>query len=1188
MRTSIGCRDGDTSTPHVVSSRDVARGTRRRRSTGALCGPALVLGLYLGHAWNATAVTTTAGSSGAWHSGATWDNGVPAAGYDAVVPAGVTVTIGSASASLNSLTNSGTLVFTNWATSLSATYVRVSAGEITHAGCNTNPVSSNTNRVYIICSNLTVDSGAAIDVDAKGYAGSTDANGQGPGGGTGGPYPALGGGGGHGGKGGQGGGTGYGGPTYGLSNAPVWPGSGGGGYNGVAWSGSGGGAVRIQASGTVTVKGSISAIGQDSPPPGYNGRGAGSGGSIYISCRSIVGPTGGCVRADGGYSGDLHYGGSGGGGRVALTYSGSDHFYGAASAQAGEGLAPARVGDAGTVYRRYTGTDPLLTITGSPAEYGTPSPYPYGVVAFPTGTAVTNSAPATVDGAGGSKLVCSGWSATTNGLQFAGGVTTQAVFQMPALDAVLTWNWEAAYQLTETAGPNGTASTNLSGYYSDGASVQLGATADVSYVFSQWTGDVPDGGYTNNPLTVTMDASRAVRAHFAGAAPGTKSWSGTGSWTNDAGWTPPGMPGPLDAVTILSGNVTIHEPTWIASMAVNSGATVTFADWSTAIDATDVTVWSGGTLTHLPCDTNTVPANSNRVYLVCSNFTLSAGASIDVNEKGFLGGNGNGQGPGGGGGGPYPLLGGGGGYGGRGGPGGNGTPGVTYGSASAPVDPGSGGGGRDAGPLAATGGGAVRIQASGEVAVNGTITADGGVGSGGYGAGSGGGVYITCRTFTGGTGLIVANGGPSTDVNYSGSGGGGRIAVITDPAAQQDVAPKPAVQFSAQAGSGAAARVGEMGTVYFEDTAIVPDVLRDGRIIVNAAGWAPSSVTITNAQVELKSGVQFAVTNDLTVDGNGVLIVTNPTVFTIGGDAVLTNGGALQFYSGTNVEAALVVNGNLTLDWGTLLVSSAATNGATTNGALVDVVGNVTVTSSSWVYSYSHPVNGGSPLFRMRNLTVSGGTGGGFSAGGTGWAGTPTDGYGPGFGHGGMYPNNPYGMGNGAGYGGIGGLGGYNGQLVGVGTTYGNSNAPVLPGSGGGGYNGAAGGRGGGLLRIEVVRNLTLNGLIAADGARPTGGGNVGGGSGSGGGVYITCWTLRGDGGGVCRANGGDAAAGPNSGGGGGGGRIAVWSVVDSSGGTITTEARGGTHDTPACHGTAGTIVWGLIDVPRGTLITVR
>jgi hypothetical protein len=126
------------------------------------------------------------------------------------------------------------------------------------------------------------------------------------------------GGGGHGGWGGSGGGAGQGGAPYDSTNQPATPGSGGGGSG---WStgvgGAGGGAVWIEASGEVTLFGTIRANGVNSSESGVYIGGAGSGGAIYIGCNTLKGSTNGLISANGG---NATLGGSGGGGRIGLQY----------------------------------------------------------------------------------------------------------------------------------------------------------------------------------------------------------------------------------------------------------------------------------------------------------------------------------------------------------------------------------------------------------------------------------------------------------------------------------------------------------------------------------------------------------------------------------------------------------------------------------------------------------------------------------------------------------------------------------------------------------------------------------------------------------------------------------------------------------------------------------------------------
>ncbi|MBI2438593.1 MAG: hypothetical protein HYV36_07270 [Lentisphaerae bacterium] len=173
------------------------------------------------------------------------------------------------------------------------------------------------NRVWIACSNLTVGPGGRINVDGLGYArGTPTNNGNGPGGGT--TAASGGGGGGYGGYGGNGYSGGRGSP-YGSTNAPLWPGSGGGGCNNYPTYGThGGGAVLIEASGLVTVNGTITANGTDSATARAGG---GSGGSIYIICNSFTG-TNGIITVEGGagYSTGVS-GRGGGGGRIAIVFN---------------------------------------------------------------------------------------------------------------------------------------------------------------------------------------------------------------------------------------------------------------------------------------------------------------------------------------------------------------------------------------------------------------------------------------------------------------------------------------------------------------------------------------------------------------------------------------------------------------------------------------------------------------------------------------------------------------------------------------------------------------------------------------------------------------------------------------------------------------------------------------------------
>ena len=261
-------------------------------------------------------------SAGRWDEPAHWMGGLPAAGDDVVITnAGAEVLVTAATPALNSLTLSRRLVCSNWTTRIEARMVSIgTGGAITLPPAFTE--SQMSNRVWIVCSNLTIEAGGKIDAAGKGYAGgdgTIGSSGSGPGGGQGGTS-GRGGGGGYGGRGGwgvyaTGAWTLRGGETYGSAADPVSPGSGGSEWKYAGWvGGAGGGAVRIESTGTVVVDGWIIADGANA----LRYSGGGSGGGIWISCRQFGG-TGGLIRANGGARGDE--GGGGGGGRIAVDYT---------------------------------------------------------------------------------------------------------------------------------------------------------------------------------------------------------------------------------------------------------------------------------------------------------------------------------------------------------------------------------------------------------------------------------------------------------------------------------------------------------------------------------------------------------------------------------------------------------------------------------------------------------------------------------------------------------------------------------------------------------------------------------------------------------------------------------------------------------------------------------------------------
>ena len=160
------------------------------RNTG--CIVAAILFLFLSWLDPAQAGTKTwTATTGDWFTAANWvENAYPTNGDDVVITnAGASVLLTNSTEYLSSITlsapglSTNTLVFSNWDTTLFATnvYVRTNATVTLPLAFTTNAGMSN--NVYIVCSNMTIDTGGSINVDGRGYDGGNAAAGYGPGGG---------------------------------------------------------------------------------------------------------------------------------------------------------------------------------------------------------------------------------------------------------------------------------------------------------------------------------------------------------------------------------------------------------------------------------------------------------------------------------------------------------------------------------------------------------------------------------------------------------------------------------------------------------------------------------------------------------------------------------------------------------------------------------------------------------------------------------------------------------------------------------------------------------------------------------------------------------------------------------------------------------------------------------------------
>ncbi|MEA3515212.1 MAG: hypothetical protein U9R34_07055, partial [Nanoarchaeota archaeon] len=279
-----------------------------------------------------------------------------------------------------SCVDSGTLIVTE----INAEEILIGSGfQITH-----HPAA--TAGLYISAADLTIESGAEINGDGKGYAGGASlSDGTGPGKGF-----RLGGnaasGAGYGGNGGIDYEVDVGGSSYGSLSAPTDLGSGGGGgyYCNLGGGGEGGGSILINVTNILDISGSITTDGGDGQAncAGYPERdsGGGSGGSIYLITGTL---SGNGIISSSGSSGDTH-GGCGAAGRIAVYYTDNTSFTGLITVSGGTGYTTC--GD-GTLYEEI--------LSQSTVGLSISNPIPSNNSVLPSGTTSTTIAISTNDNA---------------------------------------------------------------------------------------------------------------------------------------------------------------------------------------------------------------------------------------------------------------------------------------------------------------------------------------------------------------------------------------------------------------------------------------------------------------------------------------------------------------------------------------------------------------------------------------------------------------------------------------------------------------------------------------------------------------------------------------------------------------------------------------------------------------------
>lgn len=713
-------------------------------------------------------------------------------------------------------------------------------------------------------------------------------------------------------------------------------------------------------------------------------------------------------------------------------------------------------------------------------------------------------------------------------------------------------------------------------------------------------GEYKIGDYVAGEGTLKVDSTLTNVFEWAGSS---------GDFFDPTMWANGFIPTESDTFVFAAGGSVSNFPVdWtFSSLTIGgSGANMTVTlpqGWETALKVASLTIGNGGVLT---CEGPFMTADDDpaaRVYLQVGTLTIDEGGKIDVTGRGWSGGGWDyanakevyvGFGPGKAKDTPWGAF-----HLGHGGKHTAHSPGVyatTYDDPLAPELPGSGGymnsGMSSKGDV--SGGGAVRIVATGTVTVNGEIRADGNAAimrtpsltGAGTSAGAGGSVWITAARIKG-CGKITANGGDGSDprvpshcypaadglmaaAEEGGAGGGGGIALEYGEA--QDAGDCTGMRISAACGVYSNPHKprltladcdkwttqAELGTVHFSDDKILNDTFGKGLSgrLVDVTGpfvwdgdleWTEGSVRFCNEGA------------DVTFNGNLTISGTNSRL-DVGGISNRVLGVKMFDMHAGATPVKLTVNGDVTVKEGAALsVRAASTADESGFGATATVTGLLKIGAGSHLYPWCDYYTCKATRFLVGSFELE--KGGEVNATERGVSGGPNDGNYSNLkaviGHAinetnGRSPNaQKSGGGMSGSHGGKAGLSWNKTKYFTSATAveaYDDEFRPCLAGSGGGSGGYAPGGDGGGVVYIVASGAMTVNGSVRADAGGFSGASGAGAAycaAGAGGTIFLSGKTFRGGAAASLSAKGGmayfrakdDYIAAPGA-----GGRIAVWS----------------------------------------------
>jgi hypothetical protein len=345
------------------------------------------------------------------------------------------------------------------------------------------------------------------------------------------------------------------------------------------------------------------------------------------------------------------------------------------------------------------------------------------------------------------------------------------------------------------------------------------------------------------------------------------------------------------------------------------------------------------------------PKLSSLFVAALQNVNIQPGGAVIVDNGGYALTNGPGAGN------ASTSQGSGGGYGGAGGASASGaTGGLTYGSATQPVDFGSGGGNGTATVTGGSdGGGVIRFSVGGNFNVDGSVSANGNSGwQDNSGGGAGGSIWVTANSISG-SGSISAAGGNGNPYN-GGGGGGGRIALYT-----------PTNNFIGQTNltGGAGAASGQPGTLYLA-TSPIPFLITSQSppgVVYNTVSYvtlyfndalSPTSVNFANFSLLTPAGPQPVASLSANLTGANSVLVGFP-VQNLAGNYSLVAGTSVANIFGQPLSQAYT--GAFTIVLPIISGSVTDTNGAGVPGVSLQADGGLpaTLTDTNGNYSIGVP-----------------------------------------------------------------------------------------------------------------------------------------------------------------------------------------------------------------------------------------